>query len=293
MSTTLKAHFLVMMATFLVAGSFIASAKLSGVIDPISLTLFRFVFATVILAPVIFLNKNYRSKIRQSFPKAMKISLFYSLYFIGLFKSLEYTTALNTGTLFTLTPLLTAVLAVFIFKQKITIFQLSVYITGMIGTCIVVFKGDLGLLLNFSLNAGDIIFLSALIAMVLYVISVKYFYREDDEVLVLTFMTLVGGCIWMGAALNIVDIPLQWYRIKGELFFYMAYLTVGATIFTVYLYQKATVVLGPKKLTAYVYLNPAAVVVLDLIFNQNGINLYAVIGILISSFATIILLAKS
>ena len=63
MTQTLKAHLLVLLATFLVAGSFIASAKLSGVIDSISLTLFRFFVASLFLAPIIFFNKKYREKI--------------------------------------------------------------------------------------------------------------------------------------------------------------------------------------------------------------------------------------
>ena len=57
MEEKLKAHLYVLFATFLIGGSFIASAKLSGVIDSISLTLYRFVLAAIILAPVILIKK--------------------------------------------------------------------------------------------------------------------------------------------------------------------------------------------------------------------------------------------
>ena len=99
MTQTLKAHFLVLLATFLVAGSFIASSKLSGVIDSISLTLFRFFLASLCLAPIVLLNKKFREKILFVMPRAMIISLFYSLYFISFFKALETTTALNAATI--------------------------------------------------------------------------------------------------------------------------------------------------------------------------------------------------
>lgn len=141
MTKNIKAHLLVLLATFLIAGSFIASQKLSGVIDPISLTLCRFVFASLILAPFIVFNKKYRTKVLTTLPRGMIIGLFYSLYFIGLFKALESTTALNTGTLFTLVPLLTAILSIFFLKQKFYLVQLITYIIGILGTCIVVFKG--------------------------------------------------------------------------------------------------------------------------------------------------------
>lgn len=280
------------MATFLIAGSFIASAKLSGVIDPISLTLFRFVFASILLAPIIFLKQRYRSKIKQSFKRTMIISLFYSLYFIGLFKALEFTTALNTGTLFTLVPLLTAFVAIFVFKQHISLFQLIVYLIGIIGTCIVIFKGEIELFLQLSLNSGDIIFLFAIVAMVFYSISARYLYKEDDEVLTLTFMTLIGGSIWMGGAMGLLGIPLEWYKIQDELFIYMSYLTIGATLITVYLYQKATITLGPKKTMAYVYINPAAVALLLFILDGVYISFWSMVGIVISALATITLLVK-
>jgi drug/metabolite transporter (DMT)-like permease len=112
----------------------------------------------LLFAPIIFLNKKFKNKIVSTMPRAMIMSLFYSLYFIGLFKALETTTALNTGTLFTLVPLITAILCIFFFKEKMSLYQLIIYFIGIIGTLMVVFKADINLLLNFSLNHGDIIF---------------------------------------------------------------------------------------------------------------------------------------
>lgn len=235
MTNQIKAHILLLIATFLVAGSFIASQKLSGVIDPISLTLCRFVFASIILAPLIFVNGKYRNKVLSTLPRGMIIGFFYSLYFIGLFKALESTTALNTGTLFTLVPLLTAVFAIFLLKQKFGLLQFITYLVGIIGTCIVIFKGNLELFLKFELNEGDIIFLFAIISMSLYSISTKFVHKKGDELIVLVFTTLLSGIIWMSIALLVMDIPLQWGKISGDLVYYMLYLIIGATILTVYL----------------------------------------------------------
>ena len=292
MTNQIKAHFLLLIATFLVAGSFIASQKLSGVIDPISLTLCRFVFASIILAPFIFVNVKYRNKVLSTLPRGMIIGFFYSLYFIGLFKALESTTALNTGTLFTLVPLLTAIFAIFLLKQKFGLVQFITYFVGILGTCIVVFKGNLQLFLKFELNEGDIIFLFAIISMSLYSISTKFVHKKGDELIVLVFTTLLSGIIWMSIALLVMDIPLQWGKISGNLVYYMLYLIIGATIFTVYLYQQASINLGPKKVMAYVYINPACIALLMFITHGETIGLKVLIGILISSIATIILLSK-
>ena len=291
--STLKSHLLIILATFLVAGSFIVSQKISGIIDPISITLYRFFLSAILISPIILLKKQYRVKILSTFKRAMIISFFYSLYFIGLFKALETTTALNTGTLFTIVPLITSLLAIFILKQNMPLKQFFIYIIGIIGTCIVIFKGDLELLINFSLHSGDTIFLFATIAMALYSTCTKYFHKKDDELIVLVFMTLVGGSLWMLLALLFLDIPLQWYKIEGKVFYYMVYLVVGATLMTVYLYQQASINMGPKKVMAYIYLNPVAIALLLFFLDGVNISIIEIIGIIISSFATFILLKQN
>ncbi|MFW2567553.1 DMT family transporter [Aliarcobacter butzleri] len=292
MSKNLNAHFIILIATFLVGGSFIISQKLSGIIDPISITLLRFVIASLLLAPIVFLNQKYRERIISTFKRAMIISFFYSIYFIGLFKSLEFTTALNTGTIFTLVPLLTALFSIFVFKQIISFNQYLIYLIGIIGTCMVIFKGNLELFLSLSLNKGDVIFIFSTFCMALYSISAKYFHRKDDELVVLVFMTLFGGIVWMSLALVLFDVPLNWQKISSKEFLYLGYLTVFATLVTSYLYQKATIVLGPKKVMAYVYLNPGAIAILLFAFEFKSINFWMFLGILISSIATLILLKK-
>lgn len=292
MSKELNSHLIVLLATFLVGGSFIVSQKLSGIINPISITLLRFVIASIILTPIIFMNKKYIKKIIPTFKRAMIISFFYSLFFIGLFKALEYTTALNTGTIFTLVPFITAVFSIFIFNQKISLMSYLVYFIGIIGTSMVVFRGNLELFLSLSLNNGDIIFLLAIFSMALYSICMKYFHKEDDELIVLVFMTLFGGVIWMSLSLIIFDIPLNWTKIGSEEFLYIIYLSILATLVTSYLYQRGTIFLGPKKVMAYVYLNPATIIIISYFTIHEEINTFIFIGILISSFATFILLYR-
>lgn len=292
MSKELNSHLIIILATFLVGGSFVVSQKLSGIIDPISITLLRFVIASLVLVPIIFFNQNYRKKLIPTFNRAMIISFFYSLFFIGLFKALEYTTALNTGTIFTLVPFITAVFSIFVFNQKISLISYLVYFIGIIGTSMVVFRGNLELFLSLSLNNGDIIFLLAIFSMALYSICMKYFHKEDDELIVLVFMTLFGGVIWMSLSLIIFDIPLNWTKIGTEEFLYIIYLSILATLVTSYLYQRGTIFLGPKKVMAYVYLNPATIIIISYFTIHEEINTFIFIGILISSFATFILLYR-
>ena len=51
-----KYHLLAILVTLLVAGSFISSKKLAGVINPFSLTLLRFLIDSLVLLPIVLLK---------------------------------------------------------------------------------------------------------------------------------------------------------------------------------------------------------------------------------------------
>jgi len=174
-------------------------------------------------------------------PRALLISVFYTAFFIGLFESLNTTSSLNTAAIFTLVPLIIAIISGIIFKDKISTKHLLIYILGVIGTVWVVFGGDLNLLFSLSLKEGDYIFLIAIIFMSLYSIMMKLLYR-NDEMIVLVFCTLLGGSFWMAVVLLFSDIPLQWSELNSESWLYMSYLIIGATLATVYLYQVTTII---------------------------------------------------
>lgn len=292
MNERLSAHLYVLLATILISGSFLASQKLANVIDPISLTLYRFVLALIFLSPVIIFSKNRLKNVFKILPKAMVVSLVYTLYFIGMLRALENTTVLNTGAIYTLVPLMTAVLCIFFFKEKIALKQLFIYILGIISTCIVVFQADFTLFLTLSLNKGDIIFLIASLSMALYPVFIKLLYSKKDELLVLVFATLLGGIIWMGLTMQILNIPYNWNKIELNHFYSLLYLVLATTILTLFLYQKATLILGAKKIMAYIYLNPAFVAVIMFLLEGQTISFGVFLGILLSAFATIIILRQ-
>jgi drug/metabolite transporter (DMT)-like permease len=284
----IKSHLLVFLATVFIAGSFIASAKISGIIHPISLTLLRFVIAALGLLPFVLLKGQFRRQVFNTMARSLIISMFYSGYFICLFESLNFTSALNTGTLFTLVPFLTAVLCIFIFKSSITYKQMIVYLLAAVGTLWVIFNGDLDLLLSFSLNKGDLIFIVGVFAMCGYSIAMKLLYRNDDMI-ILVFCTVLGGAFWMVLTLLFLKIPLQWHLLQGDSILYIIYLAIIATLGTSYLHQKTTVTLGPARVMAYIYLNPACVALLLFILTGESVIPLVVPGIILSTTATIIL----
>ena len=286
--TNIKNHLYVLLATLLVAGSFLASEKLSSLINPISLTLLRFVCSVVLLSPFIMIKSEWYNKVLTVLPRAAIMSFFYSLFFICFFESLKTTTSLNTATLYTLVPFFTALISFFVLRHAVSPAKLLIYFLGATGTCWVIFDGNIDSLLAFSLSEGDFIFVVGALSMCCFSVSMKLLYRNDD-MLILVFCTLLCGAIWLLMALLVFGQPLDWHLLKGPAVFHMAYLVLGATIVTSYLFQSATVTLGPSKVMAYTYLNPAAVVLLLLLVDGVAINWIILPGVILSTLATIFL----
>lgn len=288
----LKAHGLILLATFLIAGSFIASANVTGQVHPVSLNLLRFVIASACSLPAVLLNARYRKQVPSVFPRSVIISFFYCAYFVCLFGALLTTTVLNTGTLYTLTPFLTALFSIVIMKQPVGLRRTLVYLLGALGTVWVVFKGDWQAMQQLSLNSGDMLFMLGVLSMCGYTLTLKLLYRQDS-VAVLTCCTLLGGTLWMGLATLAFDIPLQWNLLTTGDYASMLYLAIGTTLITSYLFQKASIVLTPNNVTAYIYLSPACVAILDYAINGITVSFTILVGILISVVATVLLQVMS
>jgi len=93
----------------------------------------------------------------------------------------------------------------------------------------------------------------------------------------------------MSLALMLSGLPLDWHKIEGDALWYMGYLIIGATLTTMYLFQHATITLGPQKIMAYSYLNPAVLALLLWLVNDQTIDPIIIPGVLLSALATIVL----
>ena len=275
-------------AVVLFSGSFPVTALLTREIHPISITLLRFLIAVICLSPFVLGKVGYRRMLPKAFPKGLAIGIFYSGYFILMFMALSETSVINTGTLQTLTPLITALMSVIVFKTRIKNVELIAYLFGFVGTVWVVFKGSWQALIGLHLNHGDMIFIAATVCMSVYIIIMKWVYG-NEAVIVMTYCTLVGGLVALSLALLLLDIPLHWNLLPKSEIKDIAYLAVGATLCSSYLIQKGSSILTPAKVSAYIYLSPVFVLLIYSLFHWKMPNVNILPGIFLSVCSTIVL----
>ena len=255
-------HLLMVVCATLVSTSFTVGAAIAAELDPVVLTLVRFVLAACLFGPWV----GYRFGLQFSpslFGRSALISGCLVIFFCCMFLSLRYTTALNTSVIFALVPAISWIYAFFITGERLRRNQVLALAFGIIGVVWVIFRGDLSQLLAMAWNRGDAIFLGGCFAMGLYTPLVKLLHR-GESMAVMTFWVLVTGSLWLilfaGGRLFTID----WSAVPLFAWLGVAYLAVFTTIVPFFLTQYSVPYLGPTRVMAYSYLYPGLVLLIDL-----------------------------
>jgi drug/metabolite transporter (DMT)-like permease len=274
-------------AACLVSTSFTVGAAITRHLDPVLLTLIRFVLAALLFAPLVAL----RYGLSFSFSLLLRCSLISGclvIFFCCMFWALRYTSALNTSVIFALVPSISGGYALLLNKERLGRAHLLALACGLVGTVWVIFRGDPAQLLAMQWNRGDLIFFTGCCAMGLYTPLIKLLHR-GEPMAVMTLWVLVTGCLWLlllsGTDLGRVD----WDRVPLALWLGVAYLAVFTTIITFFLTQYAVPVLGPTRVMAYSYLYPVLVLGIELALGHGLPPLPVIPGVVVVLAAMFIL----
>tara|TARA_B100001094_G_C17765020_1_gene592236 strand:- start:94 stop:648 length:555 start_codon:yes stop_codon:yes gene_type:complete len=156
------------------------------------------------------------------------------------------------------------------------------------GALWVIMQGSIDNLLNMSLNKGDAIFLISVLSFGIYTPLINYFYR-GEPMLLMTFWTIVTGTFWLLLFANFRVIDVAWDRTPSYVYWGISYLAVFTTIVTFFITQFCSVIIGPTKMTAYTYLTPSLVLLMNWLIGAGGANDHVVVGVALTLVASLVL----
>ncbi|MES0828264.1 DMT family transporter [Ruegeria sp. SCP11] len=262
-----QVHGLMLGAAFLVATSFPVVAAITGHLDSGVLTFIRFALATALFGPVVacrygLSRPNLRDLLRYSLLSFLLVTFFWCM-----FTSLRLTTPLNTAAIFALNPFITAAVAAVLLHEKMSLSARVLLPIGAVGATWIVFRGDLSAFLSLRIGAGDIFFLAGTIALATYTTLVKVLHR-GEPMAQMTFWILATGTIWLFLLTFSKLNDIQWATVPGSVWVGITYLSIFTTIVTFFVFQWSTTRIGPTRVAAYTFLNPALVLLIGLTFGD-------------------------
>jgi len=282
-----KIHLLLLFGAILVSGSFPVVAAISNDLDPLVLTLLRFALASIFFAPFIW----FRYTLVVSFTALTRyslISLTLVFCFWSMFVALRYTTPLHVSTIFTIVPGLSGIYAMVLNRERLGRPRLIALFLGVIGALWIIFRGDVVLLVEFSWNKGDLIFLVGCFSMGFYTPLVRLLHR-GESMLQMSFWVMVTGTFWLLLLAGPKLMSVSWPDVSLKVWGGIAYLAVFSTIITFFLTQYSLLFLGPTRVAAYSYLYPGIVLVLELLFGGVWPGIEILPGIVIVLVAMIVI----
>ena len=282
-----NAHALAFLMTLIISTSFPLGEHITHGLDPAVMMCVRFVLAALLMAPLVAWREGLSLPRGAANLRYLALGAPLAFFFWCMFEALRYTSALNTGALFTIVPGLSALFGAVLVGERLGWHRLAALFLGMIGAVWIIFRGDPARLIELEVTIGDGIFLAGCVGFGLYGPLIKRLHR-DEPVLVQTFWTLVAATLWLVAASNVELWRTDWSAVEPVVIGGIVYLAIFSTIVTFFITQYATLRIGPTRVMAYSYAIPALVLLIDLAAGKPAPPLMTIPGLAIVLLASVV-----
>lgn len=280
-------HLLMLLAAILVSTSFTVGKAIASGLDPIILTLVRFILAALLFLPYVHVRFGLAWPGWRQLGRYSVISGALVMFFWLMFESLRYTTAFNTSVIFTLVPGISGMYSAVLLRERLGRYRLVALALAMAGALWVIFQGEIARLLALELGRGDIIFFIGCLFMAAYTPLIRLLHR-GEPMAVMTFWVLVTGSIWLLPP-GLDRLPaVHWHEVASKVWWGILYLAIFCTIITFFLTQVATMRLGPTRVMAYSYLYPPLVLAIDWFLGHGLPPVWALIGVPVIVLAMVV-----
>lgn len=182
---------LAVLATIIWSGNFVISRGVSQKIGPVSLAFYRWLTATLIIAPFAWRKYKVEKEIVRANIRYIGWVAFTGIAVFNTFVYVagHYTTAINMALIGTTSsPIFATIMAVIFLKEKLNSFSIIGIITCIVGILLLLSKGSLQTLASFHFSTGDIWVLAGAFAFAVYNILAR---KKPGNISSLNFLFVI------------------------------------------------------------------------------------------------------
>ena len=284
-----RGHLAMLAFSALVAGSFSLGSMVAGEIAPSALNAVRFAIATAVLGTAVIVTGGFG---RGSFSSAWRYLILgglFGVYFVLMFEGLKTAPPVSAAAVFTLTPILTAVIGFVLLRQITTGWMAAALAIGAFGALWVIFRADINAALAFAVGRGEAIYFVGVVAHAIYTPMVRLLNR-GERALEFACLTSLAGTVLIGGWGFGDMVATDWVGLRPLVWITILYTALCASAMTFVLLQYASLRLPSAKVMAYTYLTPSWVILWEIALGR-GVPLGLVLaGVGLSVLALLMLL---
>jgi drug/metabolite transporter (DMT)-like permease len=273
-------YLLLSLAALIWAGNWVVGRAIRNEVPPVALAFWRWTIAAIILAPfalprlrtrAALLLRHWRVLLLLS---AGGIALFQCLIYTGL----RYTNAVNAMLMNSAMPLFMMLVAWLIDRDRVTPRQLAGMLVSFCGILVIINRGDVATLRNFSFNPGDLIILLGMPVWGVYSVLLRRRPLELDG-LSFVFVLSVSGAALLAPVYFLESRFLQAPKLGWDAAGAVLYVALFASIAAYLCWNYGVDRVGPNKAGFTQHLIPAFGTVLAVLFLGEEVHLFHAIGI--------------
>lgn len=256
------------LVAFFWGGTFNAAGFALAGLHPFTIAFLRFTIASAVLLLI-----GYREIVRTPIRAGDWLN-FVLLGLTGIFAynafflyAMKYTSPVNGSLIVAINPIVTAILAALLLKEKLTARLIGGALISIIGVVLVISEGSWEIISSLKFNFGDILTLCSVISWSFYAIVGKKVSRSFSPLITTFYGFSIGALILMPFGLlskpGLSALPEAGWPAIGAVL-YLALIAVLAFIW----WNKGVAVLGASRSSIYVNLIPVATITISLFFHE-------------------------
>ena len=264
------------------SGNFVLSRGMHAEIPPVSLAFWRWAMALLIIAPF-GLRRVYEQ--RDLLKKHGRFMFFQGLLGVTGFNTLIYiamqsTTAINAVLVNSCIPVIIVIISWLIYKERLSIKQSIGVLISLSGVLLIIAKGDVAALQQFSFNRGDLLVLAAAVVWAFYSANLRNYPEGLHPIAYQTGIMMIG---------LIFLIPCYLFELqtgKHMLLNISTILTIGyvalfASVLAFICWTRAIREVGANRAGPFIHLMPVFSTILAIIFLDESLLAYHVKGMVL------------
>lgn len=273
-------YILLVLATCIWGGNFVAGKALVLHIPPITLAALRWGIAFLCLLP--FYGKQAWG-LRAQFLRNWKILLFLSATGVAGFNTLTYvavqfTGSINASLMNSATPIIVVILTWLVMRERFAWSALPGILISMAGVSWIISRGSLSALLHLSFNKGDLLMLIAVLCWGLYSVGMKKVggrFPSSPLLLAQVAMAMV-----MLIPLSLIEWAVKSPQIawNSGLFSGLIYIGLFASIVAFLSWNRAIELVGPQRCAGFLNFIPMFSAIFATAFTGESLKLYHLLG---------------
>jgi drug/metabolite transporter (DMT)-like permease len=275
----MRVYVKLLLTAFFWGGTFIAGRVIAGRVMPFSAAFLRFAIASALLLSILRHREG-------RFPRPGRGALLGILalgltgvftYNVFFFSGLARITAGRASLIIATNPIVIAVFAAMIYKERLTRLKCIGILLSVTGALIVISKSDPAFIFHGGIGAGELFIIGCVLSWAAYSLIGKYVMRNLSPLAAVALSAAVGAALLLPPALGEGMVAhLSGYRWQD--WTSLTYLGVFGTVIGFVWYYDAIRIIGPSRASLFINFVPISAIVLAYVVLGEPVTLSLAAG---------------